>query len=510
MSTPNLKYEQSPAESLAESFTSTPGVQYPPLFPPSMEPHQAMTPQSFDDDSMFGGSMNGSIAGTPAPEKKPVKKRKSWGQQLPEPKTNLPPRKRAKTEDEKEQRRVERVLRNRRAAQSSRERKRQEVEALESEKRMIERKNHDLELQLADMAAKYQMAVKQLEQVTGGNLPPAFRSSVTSPSNPVEQSHATSPSLTRGLFASEQDSIRPMMTPQAIRDTHNNMQSAMGTVDPASLSPPPMDSTEEAESNASSFDMTQHPAEVLCDLQCQSKEQRPWMASAQPNSVITRVLATTLWIQMCLSAISTILTPMEQIFNSLKTGSSLLPTPSIITLIIWLATTSAPLTISSNSTISFTKTKSHSLRPKFSLRIRLLRRLLACSPNLARPLMDATSEAMRLLSEQKLVRDCLSSAGECDLRDGDKSPSIESLMTLLWAIKVIEKEQALPTPKPDAVMEGAGQACDELKNLFGLREVSGASSTVSFALASSEVGGIAGEKSWEARRMAFMEDGKSS
>jgi transcriptional activator HAC1 len=260
MSTPNLKYEQSPAESLAESFTSTPGASYPPLFPPSMEPHQAMTPQSFDDDSMFGGSMNGSIAGTPAPEKKPVKKRKSWGQQLPEPKTNLPPRKRAKTEDEKEQRRVERVLRNRRAAQSSRERKRQEVEALESEKRMIERKNHDLELQLADMAAKYQMAVKQLEQVTGGNLPPAFRSSVTSPSNPVEQSHATSPSLTRGLFASEQDSIRPMMTPQAIRDTHNNMQSAMGTVDPASLSPPPMDSTEEAESNASSFDMTQHPA----------------------------------------------------------------------------------------------------------------------------------------------------------------------------------------------------------------------------------------------------------
>ena len=96
MSTPNLKYEQSPAESLADSFTSTPGTQYPPLFPPSMEsmdPHQAMTPQSFDDDSMFGGSMNGdSVAGTPAPEKKQVKKRKSWGQQLPTPKTSLPPR----------------------------------------------------------------------------------------------------------------------------------------------------------------------------------------------------------------------------------------------------------------------------------------------------------------------------------------------------------------------------------------------------------------------------------
>jgi transcriptional activator HAC1 len=51
-----------------------------------------MTPQSFDEDSMFGGSVGGSISGTPAPEKKPIKKRKSWGQQLPEPKTNLPPR----------------------------------------------------------------------------------------------------------------------------------------------------------------------------------------------------------------------------------------------------------------------------------------------------------------------------------------------------------------------------------------------------------------------------------
>jgi hypothetical protein len=60
-----------------------------------MEPLQAMTPQSFDGDSMFGDDMGedmgltGSLAGTPAPEKKQVKKRKSWGQQLPEPKTNL-------------------------------------------------------------------------------------------------------------------------------------------------------------------------------------------------------------------------------------------------------------------------------------------------------------------------------------------------------------------------------------------------------------------------------------
>ena len=59
-----------------------------------------------------------------------AKKRKSWGQTLPEPKTTLPPRKRAKTDDEKEQRRIERIKRNRAAAHNSRERKRQEAEVL--------------------------------------------------------------------------------------------------------------------------------------------------------------------------------------------------------------------------------------------------------------------------------------------------------------------------------------------------------------------------------------------
>ncbi|CAK7234344.1 transcription factor that binds to CRE motif [Sporothrix bragantina] len=99
-----------------------------------------------------------------ASDKKPAKKRKSWGQVLPEPKTNLPPRKRAKTEDEKEQRRVERVLRNRRAAQSSRERKRLEVEALEI-------RNRELEEQLAKVRRENTMLYERLTQVQGNVLP---------------------------------------------------------------------------------------------------------------------------------------------------------------------------------------------------------------------------------------------------------------------------------------------------------------------------------------------------
>lgn len=96
----HVKYEQSPADSLADSFVSTPGSHDPPLFPMTgnMDLTDVMTPPFNDDDSMFDQSMMGSVvgstAGTPVPEteKKPVKKRKSWGQQLPEPKTNLPPR----------------------------------------------------------------------------------------------------------------------------------------------------------------------------------------------------------------------------------------------------------------------------------------------------------------------------------------------------------------------------------------------------------------------------------
>ncbi|KAH8757847.1 hypothetical protein F5882DRAFT_417765 [Hyaloscypha sp. PMI_1271] len=253
--TTHIKFEHSPTDSLADSFVSTPGTIYPPLFNDTMDPAEAMTPQSpYDEDSMFGGSMNGesSMAGTPAPEKKPVKKRKSWGQQLPEPKTNLPPRKRAKTEDEKEQRRVERVLRNRRAAQSSRERKRQEVEALENEKRAIERRNADLEMRLADMQAKNELLMRELEQFTGGMT--VFRSSsiASTPAQAELRSAPTPVTFSQELFGSRDAQERPISTQPIIK------AEPAQTVNPASLSPEIRPVVESA--SASSSDMTQHPA----------------------------------------------------------------------------------------------------------------------------------------------------------------------------------------------------------------------------------------------------------
>ncbi|KAK5155339.1 hypothetical protein LTR04_005823 [Oleoguttula sp. CCFEE 6159] len=102
-------------------------------------------------------------AGLQAPSQapsKPTKKRKSWGQVLPEPKTSLPPRKRAKTEDEKEQRRIERIKRNRAAAHTSRERKRLEAEGLAE-------RNDELTKQLAYAIAQIEACKVQL----GGSLP---------------------------------------------------------------------------------------------------------------------------------------------------------------------------------------------------------------------------------------------------------------------------------------------------------------------------------------------------
>ncbi|KAI4256191.1 MAG: hypothetical protein LQ352_002196 [Teloschistes flavicans] len=201
-------------------------------------------------------------------EKRPVKKRKSWGQELPVPKTNLPPRKRAKTEDEKEQRRIERVLRNRQAAQSSRERKRQEVEKLEGEKSAIETMNDKLkELLMAAEHDKYVLEQKnrrltdELAALKGG---PSNRSSL-----------APSPSFSADGFKNQQ-AIK-----QENEDSHCHPRTPISLLSD-SFSPSTFASTDSRSPSPTTFDlggfhaltsspdMTQHPAAMLCDLQCQS------------------------------------------------------------------------------------------------------------------------------------------------------------------------------------------------------------------------------------------------
>ncbi|KAK6496150.1 hypothetical protein TWF481_002175 [Arthrobotrys musiformis] len=169
-------------------------------------------------------------------EKKPTKKRKSWGQELPTPTTNLPPRKRAKTDAEKEQRRIERVLRNRAAAHSSRERKRAEQEALEKRKKEIESENEDMksrlsqfEQEFADLQKKY----RQLEHnylLAKAYLPADFTpvsipedSSISSTSISMSDVQALSPqSLSQSPVVKAED-LTPVSlpTPVLIQTQHH-------------------------------------------------------------------------------------------------------------------------------------------------------------------------------------------------------------------------------------------------------------------------------------------------
>ncbi|KAJ6175088.1 hypothetical protein N7485_004893 [Penicillium canescens] len=126
-------------------------------------------------------------------EKKPAKKRKSWGQELPIPKTNLPPRKRAKTDDEKEQRRIERVLRNRAAAQTSRERKILEMEKLFIEKIRMEQQNQFLFQRLSQMETENNRLSQQVAQLSAEVR--GSRSATPKASSPAIESLTVTPTL---------------------------------------------------------------------------------------------------------------------------------------------------------------------------------------------------------------------------------------------------------------------------------------------------------------------------
>ncbi|MCJ1356966.1 MAG: hypothetical protein MMC33_006962 [Icmadophila ericetorum] len=192
-------------------------------------------------------------------EKKTTKKRKSWGQELPTPKTNLPPRKRAKTEDEKEQRRIERVLRNRQAAQSSRERKRQEVEKLEGEKYTIERQNYMLKQRLMQVEHdKYQL----VQQVAKMSAMLAKTQGVSKDLSPP-----LSPQFSSDLLQHDK-AIK-----QELEDYPFSLPSPQNTLDPrstfSSQSPSSSRSTSPIDMDftgaSSSSDLTQHPAAMFFD-----------------------------------------------------------------------------------------------------------------------------------------------------------------------------------------------------------------------------------------------------
>lgn len=385
---------------------------------------------------------------SPAPEeikeeeKKPAKKRKSWGQELPVPKTNLPPRKRAKTEDEKEQRRIERVLRNRAAAQTSRERKRLEMEKLETEKIRMEQQNQFLLQRLSQMEAENNRLSQQVAQLSA-EVRGSRSSTPVKAGSPVPNSaNTTSPTLTATLFKQEGEELAMERIPFPTPSTVNLDYSP--TLKPSTL----------AEATP---DVTQHPAAMLCppDLQCPSaasKEQESATVVLSPSSTSSfqLTLATTLqllFLTMTSVASSTVTFPLLRILHSLKTGSPLaLSTAEIyqhFPLIHWLIST--PSLSPSTAT-----------GPSF--RMRLLTRLLACSPALARPLRDATGRAL-----QRAVSEQISSPRGMASATSEGGPTWTSLLTMAWAIDSITSQS-----------RRRGRALGAVSSLSSLSAVKGA------------------------------------
>ena len=345
-------------------------------------------------------------------------------------------RKRAKTEDEKEQRRVERVLRNRRAAQSSRERKRLETEALE-------KKNQDLADQL-DQANR--MIAELLQRLGPSGASSSF--DALRPQNPI--------TFSQELFNSKDGHMAPQAphAASALMDGIVMTSKSSNTVNPASLSPTlcpvPEEDDEEwlaenksstqaapvaeahATSEETSPDSTQLPAAELCsiDLQCRSAEVPPrsWLTASQHRPLwLYLTLFSHFQLQAQKSLISACRQPLLQVAMSMRAGSSLLPTPAILNSIIWLVTTrrhsspadpasttststssspktsTSPPSASANSSSTASTTAPPPATHSRTLRLKTLLRILSCSPHLARPLRIATLEVLRLVVSKKMT-----------------------------------------------------------------------------------------------------------
>ncbi|KAF2205622.1 hypothetical protein GQ43DRAFT_286743 [Delitschia confertaspora ATCC 74209] len=265
-----------------------------PTLPPAMFSYHGTPPPTTVDPASTTIKMeefrSPSLSESPSPSTpsnssstgpKPAKKRKSWGQVLPEPKTNLPPRKRAKTEDEKEQRRIERVKRNRLAAHNSRERKRQEVEQLQAEKDKLERDLREAREAMARMAAELNI----YRQRHPGEVPESQHNDLN-----VSLSIEDSEPILQSTICPRQTSFP---SPLSMDD--------MDTPRDYSLSP---ETPEYNHPQAYESDQTRFPAAKLCDLLCQSDSSRVMFHSTMAFLVLFQ-LHLSLMTQMKRSSTST-------------------------------------------------------------------------------------------------------------------------------------------------------------------------------------------------------------
>ncbi len=374
------------------------------------------TPPPMSDD--------GRETSQPAPEQSNKKKRKAWGQPVPEIKQILPPRKRAKTTEEKEQRKNERILRNRRAADKSRQRQKAAVADLEVRQIHIEKENANLRELLLRYQSRFgvqedfparlptepplvdlESAPSPLDLGETSTPTPFTPSSFndTTDFEPVQPTLVQSDDLT--LLKNESPVLAPQLN---LIHEHPDVQTSSDSV--TSLSGFP---------NVSG--LTQYPAVVLCDLQCQPETwaiSLPTFPSVKTNPGISYLLQFFQAMTIFHSFSTTTLFPMCQLFQILAQRLSTTSTEQDFSSIL----TNFPLI---HSLISMPSTPT---RPAV-FRMKLLSRLLASSPHMARLLLTATDGALQqVVSEDGFAQ------------DPDRRWTWSSLMTIKWSILRLERE----------------------------------------------------------------------
>jgi len=357
---------------------------------------------------------------SPPPTEAPKKKRKAWGQPVPEIKQILPPRKRAKTAEEKEQRKNERILRNRRAADKSRQRQKAAVAELEQKTGRIVKEN----ALLRDLLDKYQQrfgvpegfqfAEPEDEEVDAPS-PISLNNDAT---NPLDDSPYMTPAMTGSPHPtfSQTDSTTivnqhsPTLTPSLVDASDNQAPKSEGLLDSA------------LPSFTSSSVLTHYPAAVMCDLQCQTEngatKLQKLLSQATSRNGLSYLLLAMHYLTIFQTFSTSTLWPMFQVFQILEQrldANSVENTFSSIS-------NSFPLI---HSLISMPSTSTR----KAVFRLKLLSRLLACSPRMARLLLAATNRAL-----QQVV----SSDGFAE--DPDRRWTWASLMTIKWGILRLERE----------------------------------------------------------------------
>ena len=359
------------------------------------------------------------------------------------------------------------MLRNRRAAQSSRERKRQETEALAQ-------KNKDLEaavLELQRANAVLQEELKKVRPDLGGAAPNSNSMTLSQPLFPSQEFH--------GLSQPSEASMN------LIEELVNKSNQTPKTINPASISPALTPVAEEpefelepvaeelpaaapraveaAQTNTSTTPMTQYPAAVLCsDLQCQRLVEMSPCGLASTQSLHPALLLFQQLLLLVHSSSTTLLSlwetrPLAIISMSMRASLPLPPTQAILTSIISLVTNnisishltptksststsgSSPTPSKTETTADSTTTSSNSRASK-TLRLRTLRKILTCNRQLARPLQDATLEVLRLSLTRGRVS-CGSKSNVESVSSGlsNTLPSPERLIALMWAIRTTVK-----------------------------------------------------------------------